>query len=974
MLLHTLGELRLEGSAFQRSKALLLLTYLALEGSRERQFLARLFWPGMDNALGNLAMTLTRLKKAAPGVLETDNLYARTTIQTDFQTFETAFGNKAWREVLELYKGSFLQGVRSDNWNTELEEWVYEKRETFAAKAREALLRIAEQEASKGQFDVVAQYALKAYHLRDAPEPELEELEHLYLLLRAGDNPHAKDVSKEAKSFGLDLYLSEEEARQRLTFSTLTKPHNLPFQHTQFIGRETEKKQLAKKLHESTCRLLTIVGPGGIGKTRLAIACAGEQLEAFRDGVCFVSFASVASADLMVYTLADALELKLSGQRPPQDQVLHYLKDKTMLLVLDNLEHLLTGIDLISDILATSSKIKVLATSRERLGLQSEHLFDLYGLTLPDERTQHSDALQLFTERAKHNRLDFAVDTNLQDVTKICQLVGGMPLAIELAASWSRLLSPSEIVQELEQNLDILANSIKDLPERHHNMRSVFEVSWQRLSEEEQTALRKLSVFQGGFDREAARAVAELDLPMLLMLVNKSFLWRDTTGRFSQHPLILQFTQQKANDFPEEKKQSEEKYGLYYLELFNKKTPDLGTPKSGEILTALEKEFPNFHMAWDWMLREKRFDKIGRVTSALSDFFMMSSYMPEGADMFKRAALALDENNPQHHAALGYTLVQQAYIKAMFSIGGFTSQLETFQRGLAMLESLEEHAGIIWGQIILGEVAWEQGELTKAKEILTSALQLARTYGTPRDIGRALAHFILIIRDLDTFDEVNAFIEPTLKELRELGDISNLSLVLTLFGAYLVYNDHLDEGEKLLLESLNLSWYSAVYTLTDLAKLAYKRHDYQRAEMCVQEAYENALRLGNDYMKATTLAFWGRVKLAQGHFSEAERLIIEGLRVGWHIDSFHAVSHALVFLAELSLAKGQVEQAGTWLCFIKDYPSVEKRDRDEAIKLLEETKNQLSARDFSQAQEESKSLTLETIITEIIENMSHPKF
>ena len=198
---------------FNGLKRYLLLAYLALEGSQERQFLARLFWGRMDNALGNLAVTLARLKKAAPGLLETDTLYARTTIQTDTQALDTAFHNKAWHEVLELYKGSFLQGVHSDDWSTELEEWVYQKREAFAAKAREALLQLAAEEANNKQFETAADYALRAYHLKAAPEPELEHLEQLYLLLRAGNNVHAKDVSKEAKGFGLDLHLSEEEAR-----------------------------------------------------------------------------------------------------------------------------------------------------------------------------------------------------------------------------------------------------------------------------------------------------------------------------------------------------------------------------------------------------------------------------------------------------------------------------------------------------------------------------------------------------------------------------------------------------------------------------------------------------------------------------------------------------------------------------------------------------------------------------------------
>jgi DNA-binding SARP family transcriptional activator len=976
MLLHTLGELRLEESEFQRSKALLLLTYLALEGSRERQFLARLFWPGMDNALGNLAMTLARLKKAAPGVLETDNLYAKTTIQTDTQALDTAFNNKAWHEVLELYKGSFLQGVRSDDWNTELEEWVYEKREAFAAKAREALLHIAEQEASKSQFDVAAQHALKAYHLRDAPEPEPEDLERLYVLLRAGDNPHAKDVSKEAKGFGLDLHFSEEEARQRLTFSTSAKPHNLPFQHTEFIGRDIEKKQLAKKLYESTCRLLTIVGPGGMGKTRLAIACAEEQLEAFRDGVCFVSFAAVTAPDLMVYALADALELKLLGQRPPKEQVLHYLEDKTMLLVLDNLEHLLTGIDLMGEILSTASKIKILATSRERLSLQSEHLFDLYGLSVPDingSDAHSSDALQLFAERAKHNRHDFELEQHLQAVTRICQLVGGLPLAIEVAASWSRLLSPEEIARELEQNLDILATSTRDLPQRHHSMRSVFEVSWQRLSEDEQAALRKLSVFVGGFDREAARAIAELDLPILLSLVNKSFLWRDSTGRFTQHPLILQYVQQKADDYLEDKKQSEEKHGLYYLEQFREKTPGLRTQTGKETLETLERELPNLRTAWDWMVREKRVDEISRNASVLSDFFLFAQHGHEGAERFKQAVNALDATNPKHQAALGYALIQQAWTESESYIGKAASQLEMTRRGLELLEPLRAYSGILQGKMTLSALARRQSEFTKAKEILTSALDLARTYGSPQDIPPIMVDLVLAERELGSFAEVTVSIESILEELRELGDTLSLSFVLTVFGAYLVYNDHLDEGEKLLLESLELSRQHTVYvvfTLADLARLAYKRCDFREAERLVKEAYEHASKQAYEHMEASTLAIWGRVKLAQGQLDEAERLMIEALKIAWDASAPLHISHALVLLAELNIAKGQVKQGVSLLSFLSRHQAIEKRDRDEAIKLLEKTEGQLSARAFSQAQKESKLLTLAQIVTEILEGDS----
>jgi DNA-binding SARP family transcriptional activator/tetratricopeptide (TPR) repeat protein len=968
MLLHTLGELRLEGSAFQRSKALLLLTYLALEGSQERQFLAHLFWGRMDNALGNLAVTLARLKKAALDALETDNIYAKTTIQTDTQAFETAFSNKAWHKVLKLYKGSFLQGVHSDDWGTEVEEWVYQKREAFAAKAREALLQVAEEEAKNKHFDSASQYALKAYHLKAAPEPELQDLERLYLLLRAGNDVHAKDVSKEARGFGLDLHLSEDEARKRLSVPSSAKFHTLPFQATAFIGREVENKQLAQQLRNKACRLLTIVGPGGIGKTRLAIASAGEHIDTFDDGVCFVSFAAVASADLMVYTLADALKFSLVGQRPPKDQVLEYLKNKKMLLVLDNLEHLLSGVDLISEILATSAEIKILATSRERLGLQGEHLFDLHGLTLPDEQVQHSDALQLFAERAKHHQLDFVLDEHFPAVTNICQLVSGMPLAIELAAGWSRLLSPNEILQELELSLDLLSSSAHDLPERHHSMQTVFETSWQRLTEDEQTALRKLSVFVGGFDREAAREIAQITLPTLLALVNKSFVWRDTSGRFSQHPLILQYAQHKAQEYPEERKQSEEKHGLYYLELVKEKAPKLRTQQGKEVREVLDNELPNIRAAWDWTLRETRVEEIRRSARAISHVFY--EYLYEGTEMFKRAVAALDEHNPAHHAALGYALIHQTNLELYLNNANIEACIKTIGRSLDLLEPLAEYSGIVTGKTALAVLLREQGKFAEAKEALSAALELARAYGDPSDIGTILVSLAMEEKNLGHFSEVSVLMQTTLAELRELGDVASLIFGLTVFGSYLVDNDRLDEGEKLIRESLALvresNWY-LLGTLADLARLAYKRRNFQEAASLAQEAFERALQSADEFMKATNLALLGRIKLAQGQLAEAEQLLVESLRLGWFGKKPLAISHSLVFLAELSIAQGQVKQGVSLLSFLSHHQAIEKRDRDEALKLLETARQQVSPRAFAQAQEESKTLKLETVVLEILE-------
>jgi tetratricopeptide (TPR) repeat protein len=334
--------------------------------------------------------------------------------------------------------------------------------------------------------------------------------------------------------------------------------------------------------------------------------------------------------------------------------------------------------------------------------------------------------------------------------------------------------------------------------------------------------------------------------------------------------------------------------------------------------------------------------------------------------MFRQTVAMLDESNPEHHAALGYALIYQSRHEYFLD----HDAKEITQRGLALLEPLKEYSGIVTGYITLGDFTSARGDFTKAKEIYAAALGLVRTYGSPSDIGYILNRLSIAERELGSLSEVCALMNPTLKELRELGDLGNLTFGLTIFGSYLVDNNRLDEGEKLLLESLDIGQKTAIVpvpTLSDLSRLAYKRGNFEQAETFAQEVYETASKVGDEGFKATALAIRGGVKLAQGHLGEAEQLIVESLRLGWVANISLVVSNSLVFLADLSIAKGNIKQAVTWLSFLSRYPVMEKRDRDEAIKLLEEMKNQLSARDFTQAQEESKSLTLEGIVTEILE-------
>jgi predicted ATPase len=660
MRLCTLGGLQLEGSDFRQPKPLLLLAYLCLEGAQERRHLAELFWPGGADPMGNLATVLARLKKVDKSLWEADDVRVWTALPCDALDLLTALEEGASKQALDLYQGRFLEGFYLKEVGTELEEWVYATRESIAGRVRSAQLSVAEEAAAQGDFSAAAKLAERAYLLSGASELGDEELKRLYRLLIARSSDLAEEVRKEAQSFGISLSLTVEEARQELADKAKrVTPHNLIPQPIPFVGRGAEIGALSKRLSDPHCRLLTIVGPGGIGKTRLTIEVAQGQLAAFQDGVYFVSFVAVSSPSLMAYAVSDALDLSLLGQEAPHLQLAHLLKDKTLLLVLDNLEHLLADLGLIHSLLAHAPKVKLFVTSREPLNLQAEHVFDLRGMDVPKQAVniEAYDAVKLFLQSARQRRADFELDdTTAPAVSRICQLVGGMPLALELAASWLRALSPDEIANEIERGIDILQSSARDLPARHHSIRAVFDHSWRLLSEQEQAVLRRLAVFRGGFTREAAAEVAGASLAILAGLVDKSLLRTVPGGRYRRHPLVIQYAQERLAKHPEEKAQAEEKHGLYYLRLVQERAGDLRSLKKKETRTMLQEEIANISTAWRWAVEHERVEELKRNARAITD--ILGKRWQEGLELFTLAVSHLSDTNPNHQATLGYMLIR----------------------------------------------------------------------------------------------------------------------------------------------------------------------------------------------------------------------------------------------------------------------------------------------------------------------------
>ena len=383
--------------------------------------------------------------------------------------------------------------------------------------------------------------------------------------------------------------------------SRKTAVSNLPVPLTHFVGRQSEISKIARMLRADACRLVTLVGPGGIGKTRLSIEAARSflpEMESgsfFADGIYFVPLAGVETAELkrslaandghhpIAAALADVLDVSLNDPENPVGRLRNYLREKSMLLVLDNFEHLLDATDFLADLLAHAPKLHLLVTSRARLNIRGEQILPMRGLPVPvsvDEADwREFGAIQLFEQTAQSVEPDFTILPGSETaVIRICRLVNGLPLGIELAATWVRMLSPAEIVHEIENNIRFLESTTTDVPERHRSLWAVFSYSWDLLSEEEQQVLRRLSVFRGGFDRQAAKEVAGASLGLLASFVDNSLVRRSSVDSGHLRHELLEVLRIYAMDRLEEDAEmalaTNAKHGHHYMNFLQAQEPD----------------------------------------------------------------------------------------------------------------------------------------------------------------------------------------------------------------------------------------------------------------------------------------------------------------------------------------------------------------------------------------------------------------
>lgn len=742
MRLNTFGHLALEGSGFTRQKPLLLLAYLAIEGPKPRRYLAELFFMDTRDPLNSLSRALSYLRSGAPGSVEADNTRAWAALACDATELLSAADAQDHRTCLNLYRGAFAEDVNLAL-GAELEEWLFGTREHFAGRHREVLLQRAEQEASAGGLAQAAAHAEAAYTLTGAPELEPDQFERIYTLLLAGNNPRSAEVRAEAEAFEIALKISSREAKVRFKAASDEKtpvPNNLLPPKTSFVGRDQELRVVAEQLADPVCRLLTLHGMGGVGKSRLATQAAREQLErgSFKDGAFFVPLDALNSADLIPASIAEAVGLELRGQEDVLTQVKRFIGEKQTLLVLDNYEHLIEAATLPATLLDACPKLKIFVTSREILNLQREWVLTLAGLPVPTdndltlETVQRFEAIQLFSQRAKHARRDFALTRdNLPHILKLCQLVGGNPLGLELAAVWVKLMPVAELSEEIQQNLDLLSITTRDIPDRHQSIRAAFEHSWKLLTPKEQEALRKLAVFRGGFSRGAAAEVADATLPVLASLLDKSLLTVLSNGRYDRHALLYQYTLEKLSEAPDIQHQARAKHQQYCLDFLRKRH------QNPDSFSEIDAELSNLLHALETSLTEDKDSYLVEMMRLLvvgESYFAARGHTPRSLRLLE---LAVERAKALNELATAHYLVARLGDTHREALGNLGRAFEAFSEALALARELKDTHREIIMLSLLGVVRFEENA-EDADEFLERAYQLAKTTKDNLALSRVL--------------------------------------------------------------------------------------------------------------------------------------------------------------------------------------------------------------------------------------------
>jgi len=766
------------------------------------------------------------------------------------------------------------------------------------------------------------------------------------------------------------LYLQIE--RQHVPEFQRAVPHNLPSPLTKFVGRTDELAAIRQHLDDPHCRLLTLIGPGGIGKTRLAIQAAHERLEAFEHGVYWVSLAGAfCSAEELTSTIAEALRFTFYGKALPQSQLADYLREKNVLLVLDNFEHLAPHGTLLSDLLTQAPGVKCLVTSRVRLELQGEWTVFVGGLSVADETAgggSTSDALRLFANSVERSRSGFTMDSSTRsDVIELCRLVEGSPLGIELAAAWMPSMTCADLVDEVRSNLNFLSAQFQDIPERHRSLRATFESSWTLLSEEERHVAAKLSVFRGGFSREAADQVAGTSLRRLAALANQSFLKRSGGQRYEMHELLRQFAAEKLGDETVVEASVKVEHGRYFAHLLHHQELLLKGKGQKQALQTIALELDNVRLAWNQAVERGHWSQLGQALESLFLFYEMKGRLLEGEQVFNNAIAALSQRRRSKRQQQALAELRTRLGRLLYDQGKLDRAAELIEQGLSGFEA-HPGPGKAFAWLNLGIVHDNRGNYEEAKRCFDRSMSLYQEHDDRYGLAYVYLNQGILAFDQGNYDRAECCYEKGLNLFRPSQDRFGLAKVLNNLGnlhfvreAYAEAKPYYEECLEAF-RHLDIRWGTNI-VLNNLGGLANALGAFDEARKWHLQSMALSQEIGDRTGLAMSTSNLGEVCVNQGRIDEAKQHFSEALTLAQQTQTAWMLWDVLLYLTQLVLKEKQTQWALKALVFFAEQHPLNYM-REEAQHSLATLEPPPPAPQLAEARAQAEGLEIEAILTD----------
>lgn len=905
-----------------------------------RHELAALLWPEHEPrlALTNLRKALFRLQERPWGTaLEVLPGSVRLDADTDLAAFDAALQAGQHAAALALRRGEWLHGF-DDDANEPWTAWLHFERDRLRAAWRAAALdHLAEEGADTVECIDLASRLLEADPLDEAALRALMER-----LAHSGQTARARQAYREFSArMSVELGLAPgahlQALHDGLGTASIAPAAPLPAPGLAgFIGRTGERRHIAELLAGDDVRLVCLTGPGGIGKTRLARCVLHDLAAAHGNDTAFVPLDDLLSMQDVATRIARELGLVLQGRMPPLEQLSAALRERMALLVLDNFEQLVGEAQQLDALLAACPRIKLLVTSRVRLGLAGEQLFPLEGLPCPEpedaDRFEAFDAARLFIAAAQRVEPSFAPATEATAIVDICRQLDGLPLALELAAAWTRVLPCEAIAAELRAGTELLRADDATHPPRHASMEVVFEQSWQRLVPAERDTLARLSVFRGGFQVEAARAVAGAALPVLSALADKSLLRKDGS-RLALHPLVQQLAAHKLGEA--QHRAARAAHGAYFQ---HRLIQCQAAAEAGErsTLRAIDADLENFRLAWQWALDAGPPEALPGCAAALQSYFDHRGLIEDGLRWMHEAVdaprvrdevalLALFESRTSH---LCYRLDRYAEAERLAA-----QALDRINPGQP------DSVARVQALTVLAACALRVGRLGEAQRRYEQLLARVRSEGRLPLIAGTLDNLALVHKRLGHYDEALHLSLESLGQHRHIGHGAGIALCLNNLGALYLAREEPAAAQGALREALVLCGRDGLDNTSalvhaNLSKTAMQLGDLKAARHHAQLSSEGALASGNRSAWVWVQSHGARLSVREGDLARARVALAEGVSTAVTLGAPSLLVPGLLAFAELLDAQGHPVLARRCLAFFGGLLDLPQCDRDEMLALL----------------------------------------